>query len=78
MNLPRAKDATRPRSASSIFLLEGFERLTSALRRGDPFESLDDLITLRNRYSAFCRALEDRLRLQGMDELLEEDDEHGE
>lgn len=77
MRLPRANDITRPRSASSVMLQDGFERLTTALRRGDPFDDLDDLVRLRSRYKAFCAALEDRLRLQGLSEILDDEDGDG-
>jgi hypothetical protein len=73
--IPRGKDTTRPRTAFAIVMLEGFERLTSALRRGDPFseDALTDMLALRRRYDAFSETLEARLQAHGMEELLEDD-----
>lgn len=75
--LPRAKDVTRPQSVFSVVLIQGIERLTTSLRRGDPFcgDSLNDMIVLRNRLDAFRLALEERVRLQGMSELFEDFEE---
>lgn len=73
--LPRGTDSTRPRSAFSVVMLDGFERLTTALRRGDPFseDGLQDMLLLRSRTEAFAAALDARLRQHGMsDPLLEE------
>ena len=60
--LPRAKDETRPREAFNILILESIERLTMALRRGDPFtaQGLADMQALERRLSAFRDALEIR------------------
>lgn len=73
--LPRAADTTRPRTAYGLMVLEGIERLTTALRRGDPFsaDGLDDMVQLRRRLDAFGRALDDRLHLQGMTDILEDE-----
>jgi hypothetical protein len=70
--LPRANDQTRPRTVFGIFVIEGIERMTMGLRRGDPFsaEAVDDMVTLRRRYAGFCEALDARLRHHGMDDDL--------
>lgn len=41
----------------------GVERLTSALRRGDPFseKALNDMLALQRRLSAFSDALDARM-----------------
>ena len=61
--LPRAKDQTRPRDAFALVVLDGVERMTTALRRGDPFSerALSDMLALDRRLSAFSTALHDRL-----------------
>lgn len=61
--LKRAKDETRPQDAFSLMVLSGVERLTTALRRGDPFseKALNDMLGLDRRLSAFSQALHDRL-----------------
>lgn len=62
--LPRMKDESRPRDAWMIVVCGGVERLTEALRRGDPFseKALNDMMLLRNRLEAFNLALEARLK----------------
>ncbi len=72
-DLPRGKDETRPRSAWAIFILGGFEALTTALRRGNPIRDVDDLQLLAARSSAFCAALDARMKQHGMDEEVLED-----
>jgi hypothetical protein len=76
-SLPRGPDTTRSRSVVGVVLIDGIERMTTALRRGDPFSesALDDMLTLRRRLEGFAAALESRLRTHGMAELLEQDDE---
>jgi len=61
--LPRAKDETRPRDAFALLYLDGIERLTTALRRGDAFsaQALADMQALDRRWHAFSAALRDRL-----------------
>lgn len=63
--LPRAKDNSRPREAFTILVLDSVERLTMALRRGDPFtaQGLADMQALSRRLQAFKDALEERLEL---------------
>lgn len=63
--LPRAKDETRPQDAFSVVMLGGIERLTTSLRRGDPFseKALQDMLALDRRLSAFSTALHSRLPL---------------
>lgn len=72
--IPRGPDTLRPRTAYGLVVLDGIERLTTALRRGDPFssEALDDMAQLRRRLEAFAHALEDRLQAHAI--VLEEDD----
>lgn len=62
--LPRMKDESRPRDAWMILVCGGVEKLTEALRRGDPFseKALNDMMLLRNRLEAFNLALEARLK----------------
>lgn len=62
--LPRMKDESRPRDAWMVLVCGGVERLTEALRRGDPFseKSVNDMMLLRNRLDAFNVALEMRLK----------------
>jgi hypothetical protein len=57
--LPRMKETVRPRDAWALLVCGGVERLTEALRRGDPFDeqSLCDMRDLRNRLNAFDNAL---------------------
>jgi len=66
--LPRASDLTRPRTAYGLMVLEGIERLTTALRRGDPFsaDGLEDMLQLRRRLEAFGSALDARLQAHGV------------
>ncbi len=71
-DLPRGKDETRPRSAFDIFMLGGLEALTTALRRGAPIRDVEELTRLRSRYQGFCEALEHRIKLHGMDDVLED------
>ena len=61
--LPRMKDTTRPQDAFALVLIGGVERLTTALRRGDPFseKALQDMLQLQRRLSAFSDALDDRM-----------------
>ena len=61
--LPRAKDETRPQDAFAVMVIGGVERLTYALRRGDPFSerALNDLLALQRRLQAFSDALDARL-----------------
>ena len=68
--LPRGKDNTRPREAFTILVLDSVERLTMALRRGDPFtaQGLADMRALSRRLQAFKDALEAR------ESVLEEDE----
>lgn len=63
--LPRMKDCTRPHDAFTIVMIGGIERLTTALRRGDPFseKGLQEMLKLDQRLSAFSAALHDRLPL---------------
>lgn len=63
--LPRAKDETRPQDAFGLIVIYGVERMTTALRRGDPFseKALHDMLSLDRRLSAFSTALHDRLPL---------------
>lgn len=63
--LPRAKDETRPQDTFDLMVLGGIERLTTALRRGDPFseKALNEMIALDRRLSAFSAALHNRLPL---------------
>lgn len=61
--LPRVQDASRPRDVFAVMCLGGIEKLTESLRRGDAYDqqSLNEMITLRQRYSAFSHALDQRL-----------------
>jgi hypothetical protein len=61
--LRRAKDETRPQDAFALVVLGGVERMTSALRRGDPFseKALSDMLALERRLTAFSAALQARL-----------------
>lgn len=63
--LPRMKDTTRPHDAFSLVLIGGIERLTTSLRRGDPFseKGLQEMLALQRRLSAFSDALDARLPL---------------
>lgn len=63
--LPRVQDSTRPREAFSLLVLEPVERLTTALRRGDPFsdQALSDMQALNRRLKSFGDALEYRISL---------------
>ena len=63
--LPRTKDTSRPQDAWALFVCGGVERLTTALRRGDPFSerALQDMLQLDRRLDAFHTALHDRLPL---------------
>ena len=58
--LPRRNDATRPREVFNILVLDPFENLTTALRRGQPFseQALVEMEHLRNRMQAFSDALD--------------------
>lgn len=62
--LPRGADTSRPRDCWQVMVLGGIERLTDALRRGEPFDaqSLSEMNALRMRLSAFDAALSARLR----------------
>lgn len=63
--LPRIADSTRPREAFTLLVLEPVERMTTALRRGDPFsqQALMDMLALQHRLTAFADALNARLSL---------------
>jgi hypothetical protein len=63
--LTRAKDETRPQDAFTVMVLGGIERLTHALRKGDPFseKALHDMQALDRRLRAFSDALSARLPL---------------
>ena len=60
--LPRATDTTRPRDAWALMVCGGVERMTEALRRGDPFsgKALEDMQRLQARLEAFSDALNAR------------------
>jgi hypothetical protein len=77
--LPRANDQTRPRTVFAIFVLEGIERMTTALRRGDPFsaEAVGDMVALHRRFAAFSDALDARLHSHGMGVLIDTDADRG-
>ena len=68
--LPRVIDKTAPRDCWSIMVLEAVERLTTALRRGDPFDaqSLSDMQALQRRLGAFEAALDAKIRAAGVEE----------
>lgn len=72
--LPRAYDNTRPREAFEMLVLHSIERLTLALRRGDPFtaQGLTDMQALDRRLSAFHDALKERLELIENGDLKDE------
>ena len=72
-DLPRANDITRKRSAWDVFVTGGLEALTTALRRGQAFRDVEDLITLQRRFSAFSAALDERLAAAEI--LIDEGDE---
>ena len=74
-DIPRGPDTSTPRSAWAIFMLGGFEALTTALRRGQAIRDVDDLLKLRGRFSAFNAALDARLDAHGMSELIEDDEQ---
>lgn len=63
--LPRHNDASRPRDCWAVMVLGGVERMTEALRRGDPFDaqSVADMEQLARRLGAFKDALEMRLAI---------------
>lgn len=67
--LARAKDQTRPQDAFALMVLGGVERLTGALRRGEPFSerALNDMLALDRRLAAFSEALKSRLTLTETD-----------
>lgn len=71
--LPRAKDETRPQDAFGLMVLSGVERLTTALRRGDPFspKALADMQQLQRRLAAFTEALDARV----VQQMIEDDNE---
>lgn len=62
--LPRVADSRQPREAWDIFVEGGFERLTTALMKGDPFSErgLNQMKRLANRYGAFVNALDARTK----------------
>ncbi|WP_299949102.1 hypothetical protein [uncultured Ruegeria sp.] len=61
--LPRMKDTTRPQDAFTLVMIGGVERMTTALRRGDPFseKGLQEMLKFDQRCQAFSAALHDRL-----------------
>lgn len=61
--LPRDKDTTRPQDAFTLIVVGGIERLTTSLRRGDPFseKALHDMLALQRRLAAFSDALDARM-----------------
>ena len=61
--LPRHKDTTRPRDVWSLFVLNGVERMTESLRRGDSFDavSVAEIEALCRRVDALRAALDERL-----------------
>lgn len=61
--LPRSQDTTRPHDAWGLFVLGGVEKMTMALRRGDPFSerALNDMQQLQRRLAAFSDALDARV-----------------
>lgn len=63
--LPRANDTTKAQDAFGLVIIGGVERLTTALRRGDPFteKGLQEMLTLDRRLQAFSDALAARLPL---------------
>lgn len=73
--LPRVRDTSRPRDVWLLVVCGGVERMTDALRRGDPFDdqSLADMRALRNRLGAFDMALSMREREAGIEEVMEND-----
>lgn len=64
--LHRAPDKSPPRDVWALVVLAPLERLTEALRRGDPFstQSLADMQALQRRLGAFDAALSDRLVIE--------------
>ena len=75
-DLPPADDVHRKADLAEVFLIQGIERLTSMLRRGNnrwDSRSLNQMLKLRSRYEAFNSALEMRVRAAGMDQVLDED-----
>lgn len=72
--LPRAKDQTRPRHVDGIFLLDGLERLTGTVRRGDRFLDAETLAAVARRCDALSAAIKHRLDAQELGELIDEDD----
>jgi hypothetical protein len=68
--IPRGADLTRPRNAFSMMVLEPIERMTTALRRGDPFSetALQDMLAMNRRLDAFGSALRARLKAHGIDD----------
>ena len=73
--LPRVRDTSRSRDVWALVVCGGIERLTEALRRGDPFDdqSLADMRALRNRLGAFDMALSMREREAGLAEVIEDE-----
>lgn len=63
--LPRVADNTRPREVFALMVLEPVERMTTALRRGDPFsaQALTDMEQLDRRLRAFSDALAARVKM---------------
>ena len=68
--LPRHKDQTRPRDAFRLILIEGLERMTTALRRGDPLDarSVEEIEQVCRRADALQEALHGRLHLVESDD----------
>ena len=63
--LPRAKDITRRLDLFDLMVIEPIERVTTLLRRGEPFtvEQVDRMERLRMRLEALIAALDARLSL---------------
>lgn len=71
--LPRAKDTTRQKDAFTLLILDGVERMTTSLRRGDPFSAkgLDEMQALQRRLKAFSDALE--ARVSALEKVIDDD-----
>ena len=66
--LPRVHSTTHRRPVWEIVVLNGIERMTEQLMRGDAFseDDLSDMRKLRARMTGFDRALEARERAAGV------------